>query len=404
MDINGILNKIGVESESMISLIRVVAMFIIVGLIAWLVVVIAKRWLPKLIGRLTLRTKAKWDDYLFDQKFFNSLGGLLVPIVIYIGLSSLEWSGMATVNRLIWVCIVITGTVMLSALLDGITRVFENHASLKDKPIRVFIQIIKIFLWCAVVMVIVSIFSGKSLLVLLGGLTAFAAVLMLIFQDTILGFVAGMQLGSNRMIRVGDWIEMPNGGADGDVIEIGLTTVKVQNWDKTITTIPTHKLVAESFINWRGMQDSGGRRIKRSVNIDVNSIRYLSPEDFKELKNSRMLKDYIGKKIAELTEFNSNRESHLDERRLTNIGTFREYLEVWLANNPDINRDMTHMVRQLQPGPTGLPLEIYCFTATTAWISYENIQSDIFDHVFAIMPLFGLRAFQYSGTVISRDN
>lgn len=196
---------------------------------------------------------------------------------------------------------------------------------------------------------------------------------------------------------------MPSRGVDGEVTEIGLTTVKVQNWDKTITTVPTHKLVSESFTNWRGMEESGGRRIKRSVNIDVSSIHYLSDAELATLGSSQLLRRYMEKKLAELAEYNANRASDLDERRLTNIGTFREYMEQWIESNPDINQDMTHMVRQLQPGPTGLPLEIYCFSAKQRWIDYENVQSDLFDHVYAVMPLFNLRAFQYSGEVAAQE-
>ena len=215
------------------------------------------------------------------------------------------------------------------------------------------------------------------------------------FKDSILGFVAGIQLISNRMVNIGDWIVMPSSNADGDVIEINLTTVKVQNWDKTISTIPTYKLVSESFTNWRGMQESGGRRIKRSVNIDIYSVHYLTNEDLENLKQSALLKSYIEGKMKELNEYNANVENPLDKRRLTNIGTFREYLEAWLAANPNINLDMTHMVRQLQPTPTGIPLEIYCFSARKEWVIYERVQADIFDHLFAILPLFKLKVFQY---------
>ena len=255
-------------------------------------------------------------------------------------------------------------------------------------------------IWCAIVLIIVSIITRERLTVLLGGLTAFAAVLMLVFKDPILGFVAGVQLSSNNMMRLGDWIVVPGSDADGNVTEIGLTTVKVQNWDKTITTIPTYNLVSQPFTNWRGMEESGGRRIKRSVNIDVASIRYLNENDLAILKGSELLHDYITQRLAELEAYNANRASHLDKRQLTNIGTFREYLNQWLDNNPDINQEMTHMVRQLQPGPTGLPLEIYCFSVQQSWIPYEEVQANIFDHVYAVMPLFGLKAFEYAGTLV----
>jgi miniconductance mechanosensitive channel len=247
-------------------------------------------------------------------------------------------------------------------------------------------------------------FTGKDVSTLLAGLTAFAAVLMLIFKDSILGLVAGIQLSANEMVRLGDWISMQSSGADGDVIEIGLTTVKVQNFDKTITTIPTYKLVSESFTNWRGMENSKGRRIKRSINIDVSTIHYLTEEEIATLTDSSLLNSYMQKKLKDLDEFNANRKNHLDKRRLTNIGTFREYLESWIASNPDINRQMTHMVRQLQPTPTGLPVEIYCFSAHQKWIDYENVQSDIFDHVFAVMDLFNLKTFQFSTNSIPVSN
>ena len=256
-----------------------------------------------------------------------------------------------------------------------------------------------IFLYCAAVMIVISIYTGQSVVALLGGLAAFAAVLMLIFKDSILGLVAGVQLSANNMVRIGDWIQMPSSGADGDVIEINLITVKVQNWDKTITTIPTYKLVSDSFTNWRGMEESKGRRIKRSINIDIDTIHYLTDEEIDRLEQSDLLRDYMKNKVSELEKFNADRKNLLDERRMTNIGTFREYLEEWLERNPDINLDMTHMVRQLQPGPTGLPLEIYCFSARQKWVEYERVQADIFDHVFAVMELFGLRAFEFSGGI-----
>lgn len=308
---------------------------------------------------------------------------------------------MTAVNKVLDIWIVVAIAMLLTSFMDGINRVYEKKASVKDKPVKIITQVIAVIVWCAVALIVISIFTKESITMLLGGLTAFAAVLMLVFQDPILGFVAGIQLSSNNMVRLGDWIVMPGRGADGEVTEIGLTTVKVQNWDKTITTIPTHKLVSESFTNWRGMEESGGRRIKRSINIDISSIHYLSEAQLEELTASELLHDYMVQKIAEIRAYNAaNGTSGLDERRLTNIGTFREYLETWIDHNPNINRDMTHMVRQLQPGPTGMPLEIYCFSARQQWIDYENVQSDIFDHVYAVMPLFGLRAYQYSGVMV----
>lgn len=400
MDFTSILHSIGLQSEGAIKAINVLATLLIVGIIACLVYFIIKKWLARIILRIASKTPGKWDDLLFDQKFFNRLGILLAPIVIGISLGSLEWEYLHILQKALSAWIVLATVMLISSLFDGVNRIYSTFPVSKDRPIKIFIQVVMIFLWCAAVLIIISLFTGQEVGGLLTGLAAMTAVLMLIFQDSILGFVAGIQLSSNNMVRIGDWIEMPSRGADGDVTEIGLTTVKVQNWDKTIVTIPTHKLVSESFTNWRGMEESRGRRIKRSINIDVMSIHYLIPEEIETLRSSSLLNEYMEKKIREIDEFNANRHSHLDERRLTNIGTFREYLESWIAKNPDISQEMTHMVRQLQPGPTGLPLEIYCFSARQAWVQYERVQADLFDHIYAVIDLFGLRIFQYSGPVV----
>lgn len=399
MSIRTLLLSLGIQSEWWVEFLNIIIILAIYGLIAWGVYIVIKKWLSKLVFKIASRTSAKWDDVLLDQKFFNRLGLLMVPIILQIGLSMLEWKHMEDIVRLVNVWIIFASVWLINAFLDGVNRVYEKFSISKDKPIKVFIQVVMIFLYCAAVMIVISIYTGESVAALLGGLAAFAAVLMLIFKDSILGLVAGVQLSANNMVRIGDWIQMPSSGADGDVIEINLITVKVQNWDKTITTIPTYKLVSDSFTNWRGMEESNGRRIKRSVNIDVDTIHYLTDEEIERLEQSDLLRDYMKRKVSELAEYNANRKNLLDERRMTNIGTFREYLEEWLSHNPDINLDMTHMVRQLQPGPTGLPLEIYCFSARQKWIDYERVQSDIFDHVFAVMDLFGLRAFEFSGGV-----
>lgn len=397
MDITALLKDLGIHSEYWITTIRIVAVFLISGIIGWLAYLIAKKWLAKLVMKIAGRTESKWDDLLFDQKFFTRLGLLIAPIVIRIGTASIHWKHIGIVTDIISVWITFAALFLISAILDGVNRIYESYPISRDKPIRVFIQVIMIFLYCTAILVIVRIFTGESITGMLTALTAFAAIILLIFKDSILGFVAGIQLSANNMVRIGDWIVMPSSGADGSVLEINLTSVKVQNWDMTITTIPTYKLVSESFTNWRGMEESDGRRIKRHINIDFNSIHYLTDKEIDNLKKSVLLKDYIEDKLKELKAYNENRSTILDERRLTNIGTFREYLELWLSHNPDINLNMTHMVRQLQPGPTGVPLEIYCFSSRQQWIKFEQVQSDIFDHVFAVMGLFNLKTFQYSG-------
>ena len=368
------LQHLGIYSESISDIIYFMALLVIIGIINWIIHVLTRQWLARIVLKLTKRTATNWDDLMLDQRFFNRLGLLIAPIVIQIVLSFL---------------------LIVSSILDGINRIYDSYPMAKDRPIKVFIQVIKIFFYCAATIIVISILIDKDPVALLAGLGAISAVLMLVFKDSILGFVAGIQLISNRMVNIGDWIVMPSSNADGDVIEINLTTVKVQNWDKTISTIPTYKLVSESFTNWRGMQESGGRRIKRSVNIDIYSVHYLTNEDLENLKQSALLKSYIEGKMKELNEYNASVENPLDKRRLTNIGTFREYMEAWLAANPNINLDMTHMVRQLQPTPTGIPLEIYCFSAQKQWVIYERVQADIFDHLFAILPLFKLKVFQY---------
>lgn len=243
---------------------------------------------------------------------------------------------------------------------------------------------------------IISLLIGKSPTILISGLGAMAAVLMLVFKDPILGLVAGIQLSANNMLKLGDWLEMPKYGADGAVIDIGLTTVKVQNWDNTITSMPTYALVSDSFKNWSGMSASGGRRIKRSLFIDTTSIHFLSEEEQNKLQEANLLSPYINERNSEIKEYNQqiNSRSVLNQRQMTNIGTFRIYLTEYLRNHPKVHKNMTMMVRQLAPESQGLPLEIYCFTNTVVWLEYEAIQSDIFDHIFAVIGEFGLRVYQ----------
>jgi miniconductance mechanosensitive channel len=401
MNITEILGQAGITSPAWMAVARVAIIVAIIALAALMVYIVTKKLVAKVLIRIIHHTYTRWDDVFFSGKIFSRLGLLLAAVVVGIIVSGKGLQAPPIITRLASVAITVTAVMMIAEVLYGINRVYETFSQSKEHPVKIIMQVVVIFLWIAALMIVIHIFTGKSIGWMLGGLTAFAAVLMLIFQDSILGFVAGIQFGANNMLRIGDWIEMPGRGVDGDVIEINLTTVKVQNWDKTITTIPTHKLVSESFTNWRGMQESQGRRIKRSVSIDVNTIHYLTEAEIEAARGSSLLNAYMENKLAEIGEFNRNRDHRLDERRLTNIGTFREYLETWLEQNPDVNTDMTHMVRQLQPGPTGLPIEVYCFSARQKWVEYERVQADIFDHIYAVMPLFGLRAFEYSGAVVA---
>ena len=345
-----------------------VVLIVLMLVVAWVVYLIARKWVARGVMKLTGKTATTWDDLMFDQHFFTRLGLLIAPFVVELFLFNLfdpeKWSYFIVLDKIIKIWITIAAILLVSAVLDGANRIYENYPLAKHRPLKVFIQIIKIVLYCAAGVIVISISIGKSPEALLVGMGAFAAVLMLVFKDTILGFVAGVQLLANKMVNIGDWIVMPSANADGEVREINLTTVKVQNWDMTISTIPTYKMVSESFTNWRGMRESNGRRIKRSVNIDVQSVHYLGQEELEELKKSKLLRNYITAKL-------------------------------WIAQNPDIEQGMLHFVRQLQPGPTGIPLEIYCFSARQSFVEYERVQADLFDHLFAVLPLFNLRIFQY---------
>ena len=309
-------------------------------------------------------------------------------------------------NELV-VTIIANGTqaVIVGSIAMGIVRAltyinedYERRPQSKNRPIKGYLQVVKIVVVCGAVIILISLLINESPLLLLSGLGAISAVLLLVFKDTILSLVASVQLTTNDMLRVGDWIEMPGMNADGDVIDISLHTVKVQNFDKTITTVPTHRLVSDSFRNWRGMSESGGRRIKRSLLIDQNSVRFLADEEVVYLKKFNLLKDYLASATEELAKWNESElaqdDSPVNARRLTNIGTLRAYIAAYIKWHPHISEHFTLLVRQLPPSPQGLPIEIYCFTDTTDWNTYERIQSDIFDHLIAIVPEFCLSLFQ----------
>ena len=282
------------------------------------------------------------------------------------------------------------------ALLNTLEAVLQYKGFGKQAPIRGLFQSIKLVSSVLALILALSLLSGKSPLLLLSGLGAMTAILLLVFKDPILGFVAGIQLSANRMLSLGDWLEMPKYGADGEVIEMSLTTVKVRNWDNTITSIPAYALISDSFKNWRGMSESGGRRIKRSVFIEASSVRFLQDEDISRLQRSTLLRSYITDKLDEIKSANASCDmsSVLNGRRLTNLGTLRAYLTEFLQQHPDIHKNMTRMVRQMPSGPTGIPLEIYAFCSNTAWLHYEAVQGDIFDHIFAVINEFDLRVYQ----------
>ena len=296
--------------------------------------------------------------------------------------------------------IVLSIAMAIGGALDYANELYSRRPESRSRPIKGYVQVVKIAIYFGAAILMIAVLIEQSPLLLLSGLGAMAAVLMLVFKDTILSLVASVQLSSNDMLRVGDWIEMPGMNADGDVVDIALHTVKIRNFDKTITTIPTHRLIADSFRNWRGMNESGGRRIKRALVVDQNSIRFLDDKETDDLKRFRLLDDYLARKQEEIAEWNRHELSSdcdtINARRITNIGTLRAYVIAYLKSHPRIaGAGFTLMVRQLPPGPQGLPLEIYCFTDTVKWPQYEAIQADIFDHMLAILPEFGLRIFQH---------
>lgn len=370
-------------------------------LLAALVDFVAKRIILSAIARVISRSKSKWDDVILRQRTLNRLAHLAPALVIYM-LTPIAMEGLDLVVALIRGGLQIYMLIMLMLILDSLLNAFEviyqGFRAAKEIPIKGFIQVLKLVLYFLTAIFIISILLNKTPVYLLSGIGALAAVMMLIFRDALLGFVAGIQLAANKMVSVGDWIEMPGYGADGDVLEVALTTVKVQNWDKTITTIPTYALISESFKNWRGMSESGGRRIKRSVNIDISSIKFCDEEMLERFEKIQYISQYIEKTKQELQAFNQaakvDTTSLVNGRRMTNIGTFRAYVRAYLQNHPDIHQDMTFLVRQLPPTENGLPIEIYVFSRDTVWANYEAIQADIFDHILAVVPEFDLRVYQ----------
>ncbi len=404
MDIVGFLGDLGihVHGEHAATTVNTLGEFVVVVLIALLVTLILRKWLSLLIWKLMQKKPGSWHEVFYRQRFFSKLSYLVAPVACYILLSKFtHWDYADILRRLLDIWLVIVCMVILFSLLEIINRIYDSYPVAKNRPITVFIQVFKVFIYTVAAIVIISILVNKSPEHLLVGVGAFAAVLLLVFRDSILGFVAGVQLIANKMVHIGDWIVMPSNHANGTVLEINLYTVKVQNWDMTISTIPTYQMVSQSFINWRGMQESAGRRIERYVNIDLSTVHFLSGEEIEMFRNSSFLREYIGQMNEVLGNYNKDKNNPIDERQLTNLGIFRQYMEVWLDANPDINKNMTHMVRQLQPTATGVPIEIYCFSLKQEWVSYEKVQSDIFDHVFAVIPHFNLKVFQYPTDVFT---
>jgi miniconductance mechanosensitive channel len=362
---------------------------------------ITKRLLVGTVRAFAKRSSSTWDDALVAHNVFGRLVHVVPALIVFVGVPFVPGlpEGVVQLMRNVSMgYMVLTLTLALTAMLSAANTIYAASPVAKDRPLKGFVQLVQIVVWVFGGVMIIAAVLDRSPLLLLSGFGAMTAILLLVFKDTILSLVASVQLTAQDMVRVGDWIEMPQFGADGDVVDVQLHTVKVQNWDKTITTIPTHRLITDSFKNWRGMSQTGARRIKRAIYIDVSSIRFQTQDEVDHFTRFALLKNHIENKEQELADYNkglaSEVSSEVNRRRLTNVGTFRAYAYNYLKNHPKIHKDMTLIVRQLAPGPEGLPLEIYCFTNTTQWADYEDIQSDIFDHLLAIVPEFGLRLFQ----------
>ena len=363
---------------------------------------IVKYTVNKIVRKLTSKTKTELDDLVFNIKLIKRIA-LIAPVFVLNRFSYLIPQVENLIETLSAILIVLMIMLTAGSFLTSYNEVYEKLGKSSERPIKGYLQITKIFTYFFGVIFIIGILTGQDVWNLFTGLAAASALVLLIFRDTILSFVASVQLNSYDLIRKGDWIEMKKYGADGDVIDISLNVIKVQNWDKTIVVVPTYKLLEESFINWRGMQMTGSRRIKRSILIDVNSVKFCDEEMLNRFKKYQMISEYLETKTQEIKKYNIEHgfdESQLiNGRRLTNLGTFRIYLENYLRKRQDVNTGLTFMVRHLDPGPTGIPIEVYVFAATTQWVKYEGIQADIFDHIFAVVPLFDLKVFQTpSGT------
>lgn len=373
------LQQMGVSEGSSLIIQRILVIIAIL-LIAYLLDMICRKLIIPTVKKLTSKTQVTWDDYLLNDKLLSDLSHLVSPVVIYalIPLAFPEGSPMlAFILKICWIYIIIMVVRVICTFLSSLYTISSEHEKLKERSLKSFYQMLKLIVICIGTIFVISELINKNPYAILTGLGAGTAILMLVFQDTIKGLVAGVQLTANDMLRPGDWITMPKYGADGDVIEVTLTTVKVRNWDKTITTVPPYALVNDSFQNWRGMFDMGGRRVKRSLNIDMNTVRFCTEEELKHFKQQPWMEGF--------------EETGKEE---VNLYIFRHYVMYYLTHHPKVNQNLIMTVRQLQPTAQGMPIELYFFSAHTAWVKYEHLQAEVFDHLLAVLSRFGLRVFQ----------
>jgi len=404
-----VLKKVNLSDNPTVEMVAAIAIVILLSLVAYAVI----RWCVRVIvNRLVKRSRTTWDETLRDMGFFSRLVPIVPTSIVYwsvILVPHLPESVTVLVQRLSLGAMILLIARALSTLLAGVNVIYQKYPVSRNHPIKGYVQVIKVVMYVFAAILIFAVLMDQSPWFFISGMGAMMAIFMLVFRDTLLSFVAGIQLVNNGVIHVGDWIEMPQFNADGDVIDIALNVVTVQNWDKTITVIPTHKFLEHSFKNWRTMFEAGGRRIMRSINIDMSSIRFLSDTQIERFSRFLLLEDYMKRKIQELEEHNAKycpdefSDIMTNSRRLTNVGTFRAYVIEYLRQHPQINQDLTFLVRQLQPTAQGLPIQIYVFVSETAWAVYEGVQADIFDHLLAAVPEFGLRVYQEpSGHDLSR--
>jgi len=374
---------------------------LLLGLAAWATLLLVRVTALPAIGAIARRAPHRWLEIIVQHKTLDRLAYAVPVLVVFQGATLFETLPAAVITllqRLAVACAAIVVVQALSAFLNALNDIYNQNPLASERPIKGILQVISVISYIAATIFVIAALLDRSPLLLLSGLGAMSAIVMLVFRDSILSLVAGFQVTRTGAIRLGDWIEMPQFNADGAVIDIALNSVTVQNWDRTFTVIPAHRFLEHSFKNWRGMQQSGGRRIKRSILIDLSTVRFLTPEEVDRFERFALLRDYIREKKRELEEHNRRHATDpsipVNVRRLTNIGTLRAYIDRYLRQHPGIHQGMTLMVRQLQPTEQGLPLEIYVFTNDVRWVNYEAIQSDIFDHILAAVPHFGLRIFQ----------
>ena len=398
--LNTYIESQGLSAKST-TLLTGLAGVLCITLLSFVVGYISKNLVLGVVKKIIAKSKTEWDDLLVERNVLDKLF-MLLPAFAFYALSKhllhshpLLEGFLTNVSSIYVICIVVS---VLDSVFDLLLDVYNRFEISQSFPIKSFVQVLKVVIYLVGGVLIISIFAGKSPVYILSGMGALTAVLMLIFKDPILGLVAGIQLTKNDMVRVGDWIEMPKYGADGSVIDLALTTVKVQNWDNTVTTVPTYALISDSFKNWRYMSASGGRRIKRSFFIDLNSVEFCTEEMLQRFNKVQYVSEHIQKKQDEISKYNDDNKIDLESlangRRMTNLGVLRAYMESYLRNHSMISKELTLMVRQLEPTAEGLPIQIYCFSTDKRWVNYEGIQSDIYDHFIAVVPVFDLRLFQ----------